>query len=59
MALERLLLDLESDRRKAELDFWKDTRDIREGLFDKAQGYQATRHRLDLLEGLGGDHDQP
>jgi len=54
MALETLLVRLESDRRRAELDFWKDTQEIRQGLFEKAGAYQAASHRARLLQGIGG-----
>lgn len=56
LALERLLTQLESDRRQAELDFWKDTRDIRHELLERTQSYQASKHRADLLIGPGGEH---
>ena len=56
MALEKMLVQLESDRRKEELDFWKDTQDIREGLFDKAWAYRTNKERVNLLGSFGG-HD--
>jgi len=58
MALEGLLFRLESEQRKAELEFWKDTRDVRETLFEKAQAYQAVSQRASFLERIGGDDDQ-
>jgi hypothetical protein len=54
LALESLLLQLEKDRRQEELDFWNDTRDIRETLFESAGEYQSASHRAELLGGLGG-----
>jgi hypothetical protein len=54
VALEGLLVQLEKDRRKEESDFWADTRDIRETLFESAGEYQAASHRSSLLSTLGG-----
>jgi len=54
VALEGLLAQLEKDRRKEESDFWADTRDIRETLFESVGEYQAASHRSSLLSTLGG-----
>ena len=53
--LERLIVGLEKDRRKAELDFWKDSKDLREGLFEGAMEYGATARRARMLSGLEGE----
>ena len=53
VALEKLLIDLESDKRKEQTDFWKDTKDIREVMFEKAKEYQSSSQRAQLLAGLG------
>jgi hypothetical protein len=50
--LERLIVALEKDRRKAELDFWKDSKDLREGLFEGAMEYGAASRRARMLSGL-------
>jgi len=57
VALEGLLVQLEKDRRQEESDFWKDTRDIRETLFEDATEYQAASHRSSLLGSLGGTNE--
>ena len=57
LALEGLLVQLEKDRRGEESDFWKDTRDIRETLFESAGEYQAASHRSSLLSSLGGSDE--
>ena len=56
IALEGMLLQLEKDRRKEESDFWADTRDIRETLFESAGEYQSASHRSSLLSTLGGTY---
>jgi hypothetical protein len=50
--LERLIVALEKDRRKTELDFWKDSKDLREGLFEQAIEYGAASRRARMLSGL-------
>jgi len=52
MNLEKLIVALEKDRRKEELDFWKDSKDLREGLFEGAMEYGATARRARMLSGL-------
>ena len=52
MNLEKLIVALEKDRRKEELDFWKDSKDLREGLFEGAMEYGATARRARMLAGL-------
>jgi hypothetical protein len=54
--LEKLIVALEKDRRKAELDFWKDSKDLREGLFEQAIEYGATARRARMLSGLEGEN---
>ena len=54
VALEGLLVQLEKEKRNVESDFWADTRDIRETLFENAGEYQAASHRSSLLSSLGG-----
>jgi hypothetical protein len=46
--LERNLMKLESDARKEEIDFWKDSMEIRDKLLDVAHEYRkgVTRSRL-------------
>jgi hypothetical protein len=51
LKLERLLLQLDEQRRREELEFWRDTAKLRDQIFDTAKEYQARRHRISLLEG--------
>ena len=50
--LERLVIQLEQEHRTEELDFWKDSIEIRQKLFEDAGAYSATRHRRDMLYGV-------
>ena len=54
---ERLLLDLEEKQRKEELDFWKDTSEIRQEILERASEYSATRRRASWLHGLEGEEN--
>jgi len=49
--LQSALIQLDDQRHREELQFWKDTTDLREKLFETAEEYQAGRHRVSLLEG--------
>jgi len=50
--LERLIIQLEEGRREEEINFWKDTAEIREKLFEDAAEYSATKRRKDMLYGV-------
>lgn len=50
--LERLVVQLEQERRTEEINFWKDTTEIRQKLFEDAGAYSATRRRKDMLYGV-------
>lgn len=50
--LERLVIQLEEDCRTEEINFWKDTAEIRQKLFEDAGAYSATKHRKDMLYGV-------
>jgi len=52
--LERLIIQLEEDRRAEEINFWKDSTEIRQKLFEDAAVYSATKHRKDILYGVEG-----
>jgi len=52
--LEKVLLQLDSDMRREELAFWKDSTELRNALFDKTEEYATTRDRASLLGPLGG-----
>jgi len=54
--LEKILLDLETQRHDEELGFWKDSTEVRQQLFENAATYSATRHRKDLLCGVEGEY---
>lgn len=59
--LQSALIQLDEQRHREELQFWKDTTDLREKLFETAEEYQAGRHRASLLEGTepgGGAYDR-
>ena len=51
--LERVLVQMDEQRRKEEIGCWKDTVELRQMLFESAKEYQAVRHRANLL----GDTD--
>jgi len=50
--LEKIIIDLETQRHDEELGFWKDSMEVRQQLFENAATYSATRHRKDLLCGV-------
>jgi len=50
--LERLIIELEKQRHDEEINFWKDSTEIRQKLFDGAIAYSATRRRKDMLYGV-------
>jgi hypothetical protein len=50
--LEKLIIDLEKQRHDEELNFWKDTTEVREKLFEQANVYSATKRRKDMLYGM-------
>jgi len=50
--LERLIIDLEKQRHDEEINFWKDSTEIRQKLFDGAIAYSATKRRKEQLSGL-------
>ena len=52
--LERMVLELEQERRTEEVNFWKDTAEIRGTLFEDAGAYSATKRREQMLVGVEG-----
>ena len=50
--LERMVLELEQERRTEEINFWKDTAEIREKLFEDAGVYSATKCRQNMFAGV-------
>ena len=52
--LEKMVLELEQERRTEEINFWKDTAEIREKLFEDAGLYSATKRREYMLVGVEG-----
>ena len=50
--IEKIIIQLEQNKRQEELIFWKDTAELREKLFEAAAGHSDTRHRASLLAGL-------
>jgi hypothetical protein len=54
--LERLVIELEKQKRDEDINFWKDTLDIRQKLLEQAAEYSATRCRKDMLRGVEGEN---
>ena len=50
--LEKLLVNLEAQKRDEDIGFWKDSLKIRQELLQGAGEYQATRHRAEIMKGL-------
>ena len=55
--LEMRLLQLESDERKAELDFWRDSAEIRQNIFDAKKDYSAVSSRETIFDNVEGSYD--
>lgn len=53
--LEKLILELESQRHEEEINFWKDSTEIRQQLFENAATYGQAKRRQDMLEGVEAD----
>jgi hypothetical protein len=47
--LEKLIIDLEKQRHDEEINFWKDTTEVREKLFEQTNTYSATKRRKNML----------
>jgi len=54
--LEKLIIELEKQRRDEELAFWKDSTEVRQQLFENAATYSATRRREDILCGVEAEY---
>jgi len=54
--LERLVIELEKQRHDEEINFWKDSTEVRQKLFEDASEYGATRRRKDMLRGVEGEN---
>ena len=50
--LEKLIIELEKQRHDAEIDFWKDTAEIRQQLFENAATHSAAKRRQDIFGGV-------
>jgi hypothetical protein len=50
--LEKLLVNLEAEKRDEETAFWKDTVKLRQEMFTGVREYQAMKHRTDILKSL-------
>jgi len=55
--LEKILVELDKDKRQEELAFWKDTAELRTKMFELAGEYGALQHRLSLLEDVEYEED--
>lgn len=53
--LEKLILELESQRHEEEINFWKDSTEIRQQLFENAATYGQAKRRQDMVEGVEAD----
>ena len=56
-SLEGTLVQLDKERRQEELNFWKDTAELRTRMFELAGEYGTLQHRVGLMEEveLGGE----
>ena len=52
ISLEKLLFQLEKEKRKEQLDFWKDLVELRDDMLENALAYRAVQRRADLFQGL-------
>lgn len=52
--LQKNLLKLESDQRKEQIDFWKDSMEVRAKMLETTLDYQSTLSRARILGSLGG-----
>lgn len=52
LRMEQVLTQLDEQKRREELQCWKDTMEIREQMVEAAKEYGALRHRMSLLQGL-------
>ena len=50
--LEKLIIELEKQRHDEEINFWKDSTEVRQKLFDGAIAYSTTKRRKDMLYGV-------
>jgi len=53
--LEKLIMELENQRHDEEVNFWKDSTEIRQQLFENAATYGAAKRRQDMLCGVEAD----
>ena len=56
--LEGQLLQLEGQRRDEELAFWKDTVELRQGLFESAAAYKDAKHRYWVFSDVEAQYDR-
>ena len=54
--LEKLIIELEKQRHGEEIDFWKDSAEIRQQLFESAATYGAANRRKDMLYGVEAEN---
>ena len=57
-SLEGQLAQLEKERRDEELDFWKDTVDIRQQLFENGWQYRDSLQRTQVFSDVEAHHDR-
>jgi len=56
--LEGQLLNLEQQRRDEELAFWKDTVELRQGLFESAASYKDAKHRYSIFSDVEAQYER-
>ena len=56
--LESQLLQFEQQRRDEELAFWKDTVELRQGLFESAAAYKDAKHRYSVFSDVEAEYDR-
>jgi hypothetical protein len=56
--LEGQLLNLEQQRRDEELAFWKDTVELRQGLFESAAAYKDAKHRYSVFSDVEAQYER-
>ena len=56
MDLEKLLVNLESQKRDEDVAFWKDTLKVRQEMFTGVREYQAARQRADTFKDMEAEY---
>jgi len=54
--LEKLIIELEKQRHDEEINFWKDSTEVREKLFENVFAYGAIQRRQNMLSSVEGEN---